>query len=145
MNIIRVFMVIMLLTAAVSAAALAEDATISVTPGKYSIKKETSSNLHPEPVINTDEKCITDKVFNPVESLPSKEHCTATNVKKKGNTVNFDVVCDLGPDMSPFKGTAEFSSNGVGIAWKIVMNGEADGKGFTVNSKAEGKRIGACK
>jgi Protein of unknown function (DUF3617) len=144
MNFVRAYMVLMLFLAGAAAAAYAADATIDVTPGKYSIKKETSSSLQPDPVVKTEERCITDAVFNPVEALPSKENCSAKNVKKTGNTVTFDIECKGGPQMPPLNGKAEYSSNGVGIAWNIVMQGEADGKGFTITSKAEGRRVGSC-
>lgn len=145
MNFVRVFMGIMLLTAVITPAAYAEDITISVTPGKYSIKKETSSSLQPDPEVKTEEKCITNQVYNPVDSLPSKENCSAINVKKKGNTVTFDFKCKGGPDLPPLNGEAEYSSNGMEIAWTVVMKGEVEGKSATITSKAQGKRVGACK
>jgi hypothetical protein len=145
MNFIRAFMVITVLIAAASVAANADDNTINVTPGKYSIKIEKSSNTQPNPVVNTEEKCITSSVYKPVEVLTSNGNCTASNVKKKGNTITFDIICKVDPDMPPVKGTADYSSNGIGIAWTVVMKGEADGKSITVTSKAEGKRVGGCK
>ncbi|MFI5322525.1 MAG: DUF3617 domain-containing protein [Thermodesulfobacteriota bacterium] len=144
MNFVRVFMGIMLLTAVITAAAYAEDITVSVTPGKYSMKNEMSSNLQPDPVVKTGEKCITYRVYNPVDSLPDKANCSAINVKKKGNTVTYDIKCKGGTDQPPFNGKAEYSSNGMEIALTIVMNGEAEGKTVTITSKTRGKRVGAC-
>jgi len=118
---------------------------LNVTPGNYQIKRETSSNADPNAIVNEEEKCIRDAVFDPVSALPSNAGCTASNVKKNGNTVSFDIDCTGGAQMPPLKGTAEYSSNGMAIGWNIVLKGEVDGKPLTIVNKAEGKRIGDCK
>ncbi len=123
----------------------AEDAVLNVTPGNYQIKRETSSDDDPKGVVHNEEKCITDKVFNPVSALPSKAGCSASNVKKSGNTVSFDINCTGGEQMPPLTGKAEYSSNGMAIGWNIVFTGEVEGKPWTIVNKAEGKRTGDCK
>lgn len=127
------------------AGAQAEDAVLNVTPGNYQIKRETSSNDEPQGVVHNEEKCITDKVFNPVSALPSKAGCSASNVRKSGNTVSFDIDCTGGEQMPPLTGKAEYSSNGMAIGWNIVLNGQFEGQPVTIVTKAEGKRIGDCK
>ena len=127
------------------AGARAEDAVLNVTPGNYQIKRETSSNDDPNAVVNNEEKCITDKVFDPVSALPSNAGCTASDVKKTGNTVRFNINCTGGDRMPPLTGKAEYSSNGMAIGWNIVLNGQFEGKPVTIINKAEGKRVGDCK
>jgi len=125
--------------------AKAEDIYLNVTPGNYLIKRETSSDTDPNAINNDEEKCITDPIFSPVKALPPNGGCSASNVKKSGNTVTFDINCTGGPQMPPLKGTAEYSSNGVAIGWNIVLKGDIDGKPMTIVNKATGKRIGDCK
>jgi len=123
----------------------AEDAVLNVTPGNYQIRRETSSSDSPDAIVNNEERCISDKVFNPVSVLPQNRGCTASNVKKNGNTVSFDINCAGGEEMPPLVGKAEYSSNGMAIGWNIVFKGEVEGKPWTIINKAEGKRIGECK
>ena len=139
------YLLVLFFAASTFAGARAEDAVLNVTPGNYQIKRETSSNDDPKAIVNNEEKCITDKVFNPVSALPSNAGCTASNVKKSGNTVTFDIFCKGGPEMPPLTGKAEYSSNGMAIGWNIVLNGEFEGKPMTFINKAEGKRVGDCK
>ncbi|HKQ33596.1 MAG TPA: DUF3617 family protein [Thermodesulfobacteriota bacterium] len=124
--------------------AKAEEAVLHVTPGNYLIKRETSSNADPNSINKDEEKCITDPVFNPVKALPPNGGCSASNVKKSGNTVTYDITCTGGSELPPLTGTAEYSSNGMAIGWNIVLKGEIDGKPMTIINKAEGKRIGDC-
>lgn len=145
MRIALKYLLVLFLTASTFAGARAEDAVLNVTPGNYQIKRETSSNDEPQGVVHNEEKCITDKVFDPVSALPSKAGCSASNVKKSGNTVSFDINCTGGEQMPPLKGKAEYSSNGMAIGWNIVLNGQFEGKPVTIITKAEGKRIGDCK
>ncbi len=127
------------------AGARAQDAVLNVTPGNYQIKRETSSSDTTDAIVNNEERCISDKVFNPVSVLPPNRGCTASNVTKNGNTVSFDINCVGGGDLPPMKGKAEYSSNGMAIGWNIVFTGEVEGKPWTIVNKAEGKRIGDCK
>jgi hypothetical protein len=139
------YLPVLFLAALPFAGALAEDAILDVTPGNYRITRETTSSDTTEPIINNEERCIRDKVFNPVSALPQNRGCTAGNVKKNGNTVTFDIKCTGGPEMPPMTGKAEYSSNGMAIGWNIVFTVEVDGKPMTIVNKAEGKRVGDCK
>lgn len=144
MKFTRTLTLVMILAAGAVAGARAQDATLNVTPGKYMIKKETSSNMKPEPVIKTEEKCISEPVFKPEDALPDKESCSVSNVKKDGDTLTFDIDCKGGAQTLPMKGTAEYSVTSSTISWSIMLKGEMQGKEVTINSKAEGKRMGDC-
>ncbi|MEQ9617573.1 MAG: DUF3617 family protein [Deltaproteobacteria bacterium] len=136
---------IMLIFAAASfAGAEAEDMTLEVTPGKYEIKKETSTNLKPEPMTRTEETCITESKFDPQAALPDRENCSVSNMKKKGNNVTFDIDCKGGTQMLPMRGTAEYGTTQTTLSWKLNMKGMMEDQEVTVNSKGSGKRIGDC-
>ena len=139
------YLLVLILAASAFAGARAEDAVISVTPGNYQIKRENSSKDDPNVTVNTEEKCIKDKLFDPVAALPQGRGCTATNVKKSGNTVTYDFTCSGGEEMPPLVGKAEYSSNGMAIGWDITVTGQFEGKPVTIVTKAEGKRVGECK
>ena len=139
------YLLVLILAASAFTGARAQEAVLSVTPGNYQIKRETSSSDTAEPIVNNEERCISEKVFDPVSVLPKNRGCTATNVKKSGNTVSFDIDCRGGEDMPHLVGKAEYSSNGMAIGWNIVFKGEVEGKLFTIVNKAEGKRVGECK
>ncbi len=144
MKFTRTLTLVMILIAGAAAGARAQDATLNVTPGKYMIKKETSSNVKPEPVVKTEEKCISEPVFKPEDALPDKESCSVSNVKKNGNTLTFDIDCKGGSQTLPMKGTAEYSTTSSTISWSITLKGEMQGNEVTINSKASGKRMGDC-
>jgi hypothetical protein len=139
------YVMVMFLAALPMTAASAQEAVLDVTPGNYTISRETTSSDTAEPIINNEERCIREKVFNPVSALPQNRGCTAKNVKKSGNTVTFDIACTGGTEMPPMTGKAEYSSNGMAIGWNIVFTVEVEGKPMTIVNKAEGKRTGDCK
>ena len=139
-----VSVMVLIFTAALIAGARAEDMTLEVTPGKYEISKETSSNLKPEPMTRTEEKCITESKFDPQASLPDKENCSISNMKKKGNNVTFDIDCKGGAQMLPMSGTAEYSTTKTTLSWNLNMKGMMEDQEVTVNSKGNGKRVGDC-
>jgi len=139
------YLLVLFIAALPFAGAQAEDAVLNVTPGNYQIKRETSSSESPDAIVNNEDRCISEKVFNPVSVLPQNRGCTASNVRKSGNTVSFDINCAGGGDMPPLTGKADYSSNGMAIGWNIVFTGEVDGKPWTIVNKAEGKRTGDCK
>jgi len=121
----------------------AADNSILVVPGNYLIETTTSSNMSPNPQIDTEEDCITDTFFNPKMALPD-ESCSASNVKKNGNKLTFDIKCEGGQMMPAMTGKAEASSTSSTISFNLKMVGTFQGQEFSVNSKSEGKRIGNC-
>ncbi|HET7289230.1 MAG TPA: DUF3617 family protein [Thermodesulfobacteriota bacterium] len=145
MNTAMKYALVLVMSALPLVSAKAEEAVLNVTPGNYLIKRETSSDADPNAIKKDEEKCITSPVFNPVSALPPNGGCTASNVKKSGNSVTFNITCTGGPEMPPLTGTAEYSSNGMAIGWNIVLKGDIEGKPMTIVNKAEGKRIGDCK
>ena len=138
-------MLIMIITV-LPAAALAQDALLKVTPGKYQIKRKTAPGNDPNVAEKIEEKCIYDPVFKPESVLPPQGNCKASNVKKDGNTVTFDIDCAGGAKMPPLTAKAEYSSNGMAISWHIVFTftDENSGRPLTIIDSAEGKRIGDC-
>ncbi|MEW6144590.1 MAG: DUF3617 family protein [Thermodesulfobacteriota bacterium] len=145
MKIALKYVTVMFLAALPMTGASAQDAVLDVTPGNYKISRETTSSDTAEPIVNNEERCIRDKVFNPVSALPQNRGCTAKNVKKSGNTVTFDITCTGGAEMPPMTGKAEYSSNGMAIGWNIEFKVDVEGKTLTIVNKAEGKRVGDCK
>ena len=139
-------LVLFLMFAALPSVALAQDTTLKVTPGKYEIKRKTAPDNDPNAVEKTEQKCIMDPVFKPESVLPPQGNCKASNVKKDGNSVTFDINCAGGPQMPPLTAKAEYSSNGMAIGWHIVFTfkDEQSGQPLTIVDNAEGKRIGDC-
>lgn len=125
-------------------ATFAADNSIPVVPGNYSITTTTTSNMSPAPKTDTEEQCITDTSFNPSMSLPDDDSCTATNVKKSGNKLTFDIKCEGSQMMPPMTGKAEASTSSSTIGYKIKMAGSFQGQEFSVDSKSDGKRTGDC-
>lgn len=141
-----VFMTLMILifSAASFSGVKSENMTLEVTPGQYEIQKETSTNLKPEPMKRTEQACITESKFDPQSALPDNENCSVSNMKKKGESVTFDIDCKGGAQMLPMKGSAEYSTTKTTISWNLDMKGMMQGQEVTVNSKGNGKRIGDC-
>lgn len=137
-------LMVLIFVAASFAGAKAESMTLEVTPGKYEIKKETSTNLKPEPMTRTEQTCITESKFDPQAALPDKENCSVSNMKKKGNNVTFDIDCKGGAQMLPMSGTAKYSTTKTTLSWNLNMKGMMQDQEVTVNSKGNGKRIGDC-
>ncbi len=124
---------------------LAADDSIKVVPGNYSITTTTRSNMSPNPKTDTEEQCITDTSFNPRMSLPDDNSCNASNVKKSGNKLAFDIKCEGGQMMPPMTGKAGASTTSSTVNYQIKMVGAFQGQEFSINSVSEGKRTGDCK
>ncbi len=121
------------------------DDSIPVVPGNYSITTTTESNMSPQPKTVYDEQCIKDTSFNPKMSLPDDDSCTATNVKKSGNTLTYDIKCQGGEMMPPMTGQAEARTSSSTVSYHIKMAGAFQGQEFSIDSKSNGKRTGDCK
>ena len=142
---IQFLLIIYALTAGAFAASHAEEMILEVTPGMYSIERETIINLKPEPIKRTEQKCITDSIYSPASILPDKGNCSVKNEKKSGNKITFDISCKGGPQSLPMNGTGFISATKSTISMELNMKGMMEDKEFTIYSKYNGKRTGKCK
>ncbi len=142
---LKIILFVPLMVAMCFSASIAADDSIPVVPGNYSITTTTSSNMSTNPKTDTEEQCIKDTSFNPRMSLPDDESCTATNVKKSGNKLTYDVKCQGSEAMPSMTGKAEASTTSSTVNYKIKMVGSFQGQDFSVKSNSEGKRTGDCK
>ena len=126
-----------------SLGSIAADDSISVVPGNYKIKTNTRSNMNPNPQIDVEEQCVTDTSFNPKMALPD-ESCKASNVKKSGNSLSFDIKCEGNQRMPSMNGKAEASTTSSTLKFHVKMVGTYQGQEFSVNSTSEGTRTGNC-
>jgi hypothetical protein len=138
-------LVIFILTAGAYTAAQAQNTTLELTPGMYTIERVTSTNLKPEPIKRTEQKCIKESTYDPTTALPDKENCSVKNEKKTGNKITFDIDCKGGPQMLPMTGTAVISTTKSTLSWELNMKGMMEDQEVTVTSKGNGKRTGDCK
>ena len=123
----------------------ADENSIPLVPGQYSVKQTTSSNLSPEPKTETVENCIPTDSFNPAMALPDAS-CTVSNIKKSGNNkLTFDINCEGNQQMPPMTGKTEAETTKSTLKIKMDIVTSFQGKEFKVKSKSEAKRIGDCK
>jgi len=123
----------------------AADDTIPVVPGNYLINTTTRSNMSPNPETTKEEDCIKETFFKPRMILPDDGSCTASNVKKNGNKLTFDIKCKGNKKMPAMTGKAEASTTSSTVSSKLKLVGVFQGQDFSVNSESEGKRTGDCK
>jgi len=121
----------------------AADDSIPVVPGYYKIKTTTRSNMNPNPQTDTEEQCVVDTSFNPSMALPD-ESCSASNVKKKGNKLSFDIKCEGNQMMPAMTGKADASTTSSTLSLHYKMVGVVQGQEVSVDSTSEGKRTGDC-
>jgi hypothetical protein len=124
---------------------LAADDSIKVVPGNYSITTTTRSNMSPNPMTDTEDKCITDTSYNPRSFMSEDDGCTASNMKKNANKLNFDIKCNAGQGMPNMAGKGEASATSSTISSHYKMAGTFQGREVSWDSKSEGKRTGDCK
>lgn len=126
-----------------SISAAAED-SIPLTPGQYSVKTTTSSNLKPEPKSLTEERCIPIDKFTPSMVLPDTS-CSASNVKKSSNVLTFDIKCPGNEERPPMTAKAELVTTKSTFKIKMDAVSTFDDKEYIIDSSIESKRIGECK
>ena len=118
--------------------------SLPVVPGLYSVKTTTSSNLSPESKSETAEHCIPIDKFTPQSLLPDAT-CTATNVKKSGNKLRFDITCPGNVERPPMTGKAEVVTTKSTLNIKMENVSTFEDKVYSMNALREMKRIGDCK
>jgi len=124
---------------------LAAGDSIKVVPGNYSITTTTKSNMKSNPDIETEDKCIKDAFYNPKQFMSEDDGCTASNMKKSGNKLTFDIKCEAGEGMPNMTGKGEASATSSTISSHYKMAGTFQGMEVSWDSKSEGKRTGDCK
>ena len=105
----RFVIIVSLIVLVSSSGSWAMDDSIPVVPGYYKIKTTTRSNMSPNPQVDTEEQCVVDTSFNPRMALPD-ESCLASNVKKNGNKLSFDIKCEGNQMMPAMTGKADAST-----------------------------------
>ena len=86
---------------------------------------------------STYKQCITDDDPVPQNSQPG-EQCTVKNMKRKGDTITWDIVCDTGAGKST--GTGEVRYQGKKMTGSMKMQTQ----GMTMVTKMKGHWIGPC-
>ena len=124
--------------------AQADDNSIPVVPGQYSVKSTTTSNLSPEPKTQTQEHCIPIDKFTPSMALPDAT-CTASNIKRSSNVLTFDIKCPGNDERPPMTSKAEVVTTKSTLNIKMDIVNTFEDKIYSVKSLSEGKRIGDCK
>ena len=124
---------------------LASDQTIKVIPGSYEITTKTTSNFNPNGQIENDIECMDKTSVGVKDFMPDEEACTASNIKKSGNKLTFDMKCEGSQAMPAMTGTAEISANGKNVSSKYKMVGSYQGQEFSVSTESTGKNTGPCK
>jgi len=128
-----------------SSASFAADDSIKVVPGNYSITTTARSNMKPNPEIETEDQCIKESSYNPGSFMSEDDGCTASNMKKTGNKITFDIKCDPGQGMPNMTGKGEASATSSTISSHYKMAGTFQGMDISFDSKSEGKHTGDCK
>ncbi len=124
---------------------LASDKTIDVIPGSYSITTKTTSNFNPNGQVDNDIDCMDKNKFGVKDFIPDEEACTASNIKKNGNKLTFDMKCSGSQAMPTMSGTAEISADGKNVSSKYKMVGSYQNQEFSVTTVSTGKHTGPCK
>lgn len=124
---------------------IASDQTIDVIPGSYDITTKTTSNFNPNGQIDNDIDCMDKNKVGVKDFMPDEEACTASNIKKSGNKLTFDMKCEGSQAMPAMSGKAEISADGKNVSSKYKMVGSYQGQEFSINSESTGKNTGPCK
>lgn len=123
----------------------AADDSIKVVPGNYKITTTTRSNVDPNPQIDTQDQCIGKTSYNTKSFLPDDESCKASNVKKSGNKLSFDVKCTGDQRMPAMTGKADASATSSTLSSHFKMAGVFQDQEVSIDSTSEGIRTGDCK
>jgi len=122
----------------------AEDVTLNVTPGMYTITSNTRSNMNPDPKSTVMDVCVQEEVFDPKNALSSLEECSVNNVKKNADTVGFDIDCKGGQRMPAMTGKGECSTSETELHCHFKVVGTFQGQEFSIDTVRDGKRTGDC-
>lgn len=142
---LKLILFVPLMVAMSFSVSIAADDSIKVVPGNYSITTTSKSNLRPNPEIETEDQCITDTSYNPKEFMPEEDGCSASNLKKSGNKITFDIKCQGDQQMPSMTGKGEASATSSTISSHYKMAGTFQNMDISFDTKSEGKRTGDCK
>ncbi|MEM7009212.1 MAG: DUF3617 family protein [Thermodesulfobacteriota bacterium] len=124
---------------------MAQDDSIDVVPGNYLVTTITESSFSQTPETNDDNECMNENTVSVKDFLPDDNACNATNIKKSGNKLTFDIKCNQAQGMPAMNGSAEVSATKKTVYSKYKMAGDFQGTKFTVDSESKGKLTGPCK
>ena len=122
----------------------AEDATLAINPGMYTINITARSNMSPEPKSTVRDICIEKDVFDPKTALSSLEECLVDNVKKTGDKVDFDIECKGGERMPAMTGKGDCRTSKTELYCHFKVVGMFQGQEFSIDTVRDGKRTGEC-
>ncbi len=123
----------------------AEDNTIKVEPGNYTITTKSRSNLSQNPQIETEDECLDKTLVGVKDFLPDDDVCTASNIKKSGNKLTFDMKCEGSQAMPAMTGKAEISATSSTVRSHYKMVGSYQGQEFSIDTESVGQNNGPCK
>ena len=124
--------------------AMAADNTIKIEPGLYDITTKTRSNFNDNPQIENEDECLDKTTVGVKDFLPDGDACSASNVKKSGNKLSFDMKCTGTQAMPAMTGKAEISATSTTVKSHYKMVGSFQGQDFSIDSESMGKHKGPC-
>lgn len=132
-----------------SVGVMAEDDSLPIENGMYTVTITTNSTAIPEPMTKVVDICITDDKFYPKDYMPKTAHCELENFQKKGKEAEFDILCQGGDGPEGKGGLPELTGKGKcnsieGFYCSFNLAGELMGKELKIDTIREGERMGEC-
>ena len=118
--------------------------SLPIKPGLWEVTGTTSSPLFGSRT-HTNQECMKEFKFDPKEMMEGmpKDACQV-NTNLSGNTMTYDMSCDLGGEKMTGSGKFTVSDDGNTGKGEMVMKSQVQGQNIEMTMMSEGKRIGDC-
>ncbi len=97
------------------------------------------------PQIETEDECLDKTLVGVKDFLPDDDVCTASNIKKSGNKLTFDMKCEGSQAVPAMSGKAEISATSSTVRSHYKMVGSYQGQEFSIDTESVGQNKGPCK
>jgi len=116
--------------------------TLPIKPGMWEVTTTTTNPLT-GPRTYTKNECMTEFEYDPQEMMKGMpaDACTV-NSGVNGNTLNFDMDCDMAG--GTFSGDGRFTVDGDTVDGQMQMQGSFSGQTMEMSMVSQGTRIGDC-
>lgn len=115
-----------------------------VEPGEWEFTSTTNAALLPEPIVQTEKRCITDADFDPLKLVVRDHGCRITERSLSGRTLEWKMECPNTLGVASFQGEGELTSYGNRLEGRSSMGTRVEDSAIEVETKWKGRLVGAC-
>jgi Protein of unknown function (DUF3617) len=115
-----------------------------VEPGEWEFTSTTNAPLLPEPLVQTEKRCIEDAEFDPLKLVVINYGCKVTERSLSGQVLDWQMECPNTLGLQPFEGEGKLTSSGRTLEGHSTMEAHVEDSVIEVETRWKARRVGDC-